>query len=390
MLSSYRPHNSGHDYYAKGIYQITLVVRKHNALLSYLNNDANHPMVSLTDTGMMVQQYWDNIPVHHAARGRKIKVHASVCMPDHFHGVIEVLEDMDVSLGRVVQGFKAACTSGWRKLMYQQPNMAAGGPVGGLAGGFGGSVGSGVGGWSGPLSQPNLAEMLHGMSHKQRAAFYTLRPSLEQPLWDDDYDDTICIDDRHRDAMIHYVEDNPRRAIIRAVMPRFFERRMHVVIDGINYASFGNLFLLRWPKKMQVYCHRRDPLTRQPYEQTEAYQKDCHNWISAVMQGSIVLVTPGISEGEKRIKNLCLEHGFPLIHLQKYPIGPRWKPEKSRFDACLRGSLLILAPWNISEMGAVDNVPAGTDYSQFHNLNTLTSFICHFDRGRIIKCPKSV
>ena len=32
-------------------------------------------------------------------------------MPDHFHGVIEVLEPMQWSLGDIIQAFKASCTS---------------------------------------------------------------------------------------------------------------------------------------------------------------------------------------------------------------------------------------------------------------------------------------
>ena len=53
------------------------------------------------------------------------------------------------------------------------------------------------------------------------------------------------------------------------------------------------------------------------------------------------------------MKNECIDRHFPLIHLQKEPIGPYWKPEKKRFDACAQGTLLILAPWNLEDMGAV-------------------------------------
>ena len=61
-------------------------------------------------------------------------------------------------------------------------------------------------------------------------------------------------------------------------------------------------------------------------------------------------MTPGISGGERLMKNECLERGFPLIHLQKEPIGAYWKPERQRFDACVGGSLLILAPWELDMM----------------------------------------
>ena len=86
--------------------------------------------------------------------------------------------------------------------------------------------------------------------------------------------------------------------------------------------------------------------------------------------GGDVLVTPGISECEKRIKNMALRQRLRLIHLQKEPIGKLWKPERSRFEACASGSLLVLAPWP-------EDMPAfGSDYERFHYLNRLTEAVC--------------
>ena len=78
------------------------------------------------------------------------------------------------------------------------------------------------------------------------------------------------------------------------------------------------------------------------------------------------------------MKNECLDRGFPMIHLQKEPIGAFWKPERRRFDACANGTLLILAPWDLDAMGNVGNAPSDCDYSRFHNLNTLAAEICSF------------
>ena len=79
------------------------------------------------------------------------------------------------------------------------------------------------------------------------------------------------------------------------------------------------------------------------------------------------------------MKDECLDKGFPLIHLQKESIGAFWKPERKRFDACANGSLLILAPWNLDAMESVGGVPSDSDYSRFHNLNTLAAEICAFN-----------
>jgi hypothetical protein len=82
------------------------------------------------------------------------------------------------------------------------------------------------------------------------------------------------------------------------------------------------------------------------------------------------LVTPGVSECEKRIKNMALQRGLRLIHLQAEPMGQYWKPELSRFEACAGGSLLILAPW------AEDMLAFGSDYERFHYLNRLVETVC--------------
>lgn len=178
--------------------------------------------------------------------------------------------------------------------------------------------------------------------------------------------------------MIAYVHDNPRRAILRRLLPDVMQRSLHVQIGGRSYGTFGNLFLLRWACKVQVFCHRRHPATRVPYETTADYARERAAWEAAILNGATVIVTPGISAGELLFKNECLERGYPLIHIQKEPIGPYWKPERRRFEACANGRLLILAPWGLDAMAPVADVPAATDYSRFHNLNALAAEICAF------------
>ena len=104
------------------------------------------------------------------------------------------------------------------------------------------------------------------------------------------------------------------------------------------------------------------------------------------MGGATVIVTPGISRGELLMKNECLEKGYPLIHLQKEPITSFWKPERRRFEACAKGRLLILAPWELDTMQDVNGIPADSDYSRFHNLNKIATDICAFSgEAKIIR-----
>ena len=371
ITASYRPRNPGHDYYGKGTYLITLVVSGREPLLGRLGSDAQHPEVQLSPLGEVAQQTWERIPEKQANHGNKVLVHACVCMPDHFHGVIEVLEPMEWSLGDIMQAFKSVCTTRWQQLQGLSASTER--PIS--------VVRENTPAWLQEKAQKHTDEgsLIRSLSKKQRQEYYALVGREHRPLFDDNYDDTVCLNDRHREAMIAYAHDNPRRAILRRTLPDLMQRCLHVQIGSRSYGAFGNLFLLRWANKLQVQCHRRHPANGQPYETTPDYAQEHDQWLAAILGGATVIVTPGISRGELLMKNECIERGFPLIHIQKEPIGPYWKPERQRFEACANGSLLILAPWGLDEMGAVSGVPSSTDYSRFHNLNTLAAELCAFD-----------
>ncbi len=386
---SYRPRNAGHDYYGRGTYLITLVVSGRERLLSHFAAEVGHDTggghgngggLALTPLGETVREAWLRTPAHAKTHGNSVVVHACVCMPDHFHGVIEVLEPMQWSLGDIIQAFKASCTSWWQQQQGLPSSCDRPIPADCRS--------ERAPAWLQEKAALHSDEgtLIRSLSKKQRQEYYTFVGRQQRPLFDDNYDDTICLDERHRQAMIAYVHDNPRRALLRRLLPDFLRRCLHVQIGGRSYGAFGNLFLLRWPRKVQVMCHRKHPVTGLPYEESDDYDRERSRWEADIMAGATVIVTPGISRGEQQMKNECIDRGFPLIHLQATPIGQYWKPEKRRFEACVRGSLLILAPWNLDTMGAVDYVPADSDYSRFHNLNTLAAEICSFNgEARIMK-----
>ena len=386
MTSAYRPRNAGHDYYGRGTYLITLVVSGREQLLSRLSTEGGRETLTgghalmLTPLGEAVEQVWRKIPEAQAKHGNHVVVHASVCMPDHFHGVIEVLEPMEWSLGDIIQAFKAVCTSQWQRMLGMGASTDR--PI---------SVDVGREGMPGWLREKvqkhgNEGALIRSLSKKQRQEYYALVGRTQQPLFDENYDDTVCLDERHRQAMIAYVHDNPRRALLRRMLPDVMRRCLHVQIGKRSYGAFGNLFLLRWARKIQVFCHRKHPVTGEPYEFTADYANEWQQWETAIMEGCTVIVTPGISGGERLMKKECLDKGFPMIHIQKEPISAFWKPERQRFDACANGTLLILAPWDLDEMGSVGDVPSDSDYSRFHNLNMLAAEICAFDgEAKILK-----
>jgi hypothetical protein len=238
------------------------------------------------------------------------------------------------------------------------------------------------------------------MSRAQRARYYASLPRNQQPLFDDNYDDSVLYAPNQLEAMLAYVHDNPRRAILKARVPQFMQSCLCLTIAGVRYSAFGNFLLLRRPLKAQVFCHRMarmgqltlderlangytalpyppDMRSKVRYIDTQAWEHDREAWIKAA-QNDTVLVTPGISPGERDMKNIAINCRLPLIHLQKEPITK--KPEGERFFACAEGSLLILAPWPED----LDAMPRqfGGDYDRFHNMNLLAEQICAMDVAR--------
>ena len=169
----------------------------------------------------------------------------------------------------------------------------------------------------------------------------------------------VCLMPDHLHMIIRYM--------MRREYPDLFQRVLCVTIGGTRYSAFGNMLLLRQPEKHQVMFHRyTDGI---PTEQTAFWETERQRLTGAAQSGD-VLVNPGVSECEKRIKHIALEERLRMIHVQSEPIGRYWKPERSRFEACASGSLLILAPW-------AEDMPAfASAYARFHYLNRLAERIC--------------
>jgi len=364
---------NNHDYSDRGIYMLTFVVKDRRPILGTLLGpssgpscetstllgpspgpscetsirESSSPRVHLSPIGEAVEREFLNIPAHYP----QISIISQQVMPDHWHGLLFVKETLPSGLDKVISGFKGGCSR----------------------------------------------------------AMWALYGKTDEGLFEKGYNDGIVWRKGQLDKYKRYITDNPRRAWIRKTHPDIMRRCLHIQIDGRDYAAFGNIFLLRKPDKQQIFCHRLEPecsvppvpfdspvrqtFVRRPYELTEAFANEREHWLAAARQG-VVTVTPGISKGEQILKADCLKERLPLIHIQKDPIGPYWKPEESRFNACAEGSLLILAPWSLTEMGETHktltngtkiSIAADSDYSQFHNLNTLAAELCAFDgEARII------
>ena len=210
-------------------------------------------------------------------------------MPDHFHGIVFVREDLPVHFGQIIAGFKYGTTRFWHQ--WLNDNTAAAEPQ--------------------PTRQP-------------------------QPLWTKGYHDRILRGQGQLQRMIDYVHDNPRRLAIKRAHPEFFSVQENIMIHDTKVAVLGNRFLLEWPIKVAVKCSRH--MTQ------DEIAKECERLLTLVRQGA-VLVSPAISIGEKTIIRAAFDAGCPVILLRENGFAPLAKPGGKLMDACAAGKLLLVAPW---------------------------------------------
>ena len=141
----------------------------------------------------------------------------------------------------------------------------------------------------------------------------------------------------------NYIHDNPKRLAIKRMKPDLFRVRQHLRIGNQEYASMGNIFLLKRPEKLQVFMHRSAT--------AEDIQQETARLMAACERGA-VLVTPGISPGEKAIVHAALEQGMPLVLLRENGFSEYEKPHGHYFEACATGTLLLLPPGSTTPTAA--------------------------------------
>lgn len=368
---------NGHDYSAPGTYMLTIVTEgrmplfgtiEGNIRAERLSNDWPH--LNPSPLGKAVFEV--EAPKIHKAYPM-VELWRITIMPDHIHMIVYIREKLPEgkTLGKIVASFKGGCSRAWWRLQEEG-------------------------------KMPLVADTTStGAANRKAAPHMTAAPVQatsvacvnRPPLFSPGYNDRVLKNSRQLQAWKEYLIDNPYRLLVRRTLPSHFQRCLDIKIGDETFSAFGNFLLLKKPEKLQVFCHRKarfSQLTEEektshnityhalpeaptgiPYTETEAFKKEKNSLLDAAFSG-IPLVTPGISDGEKNIMNTCIKLGLPLIHIQQQKINAQWKPEKSRFDACVAGHLLILIPQS-------DNINTESKYSNFHNMNDLAKVICSLD-----------
>ena len=312
-----------HDYQGRCIYLITLVTERRRPLFGELTgrSDAvvgsdNEPRIVLSALGEEVQALFHDIPKWHP----EVQVIAVQMMPDHLHGILFVRENMYKHLGQVISGFKAGCNKAYRRIVLGQEVPCV-------------------------VATPQHTKQAM-QQHAEQTTPKQLGPRQRPPrsaynrneglLFASGYNDRLLLQAGQLDRWLDYLADNPRRLLAKREHPDLFRVQFGLNVAGQQYAAIGNRFLLDRPMKKQVQCSRR--------LSDEDIDKAIEQYLDEARSGT-VLVSPSISEGEKRVMRAALDAHLPLIFLSPMSFSAFTKPGGEFIEACSRGDLLILAPW---------------------------------------------
>ena len=361
----------GHDYSSRRMYLITMTVEGRRPLFGRLvGHDGATPetteaSVELSPLGQRVKDEWLAVTVHHP----EVTAVSLQLMPDHLHGILFVEQQMEGHLSDVIRGFKTSTNKAYRQIVLGQAEAGAAAPpqhsqqaekghadgasavgfsaAGASAAGFSAAEASAAGFSAAGASAAGCAAGVPASSGSSAAGGCAAAvPQSKRDrshesrehglLWTPNYNDHILSNRGELDRWRQYLADNPRRLYLRRRYPELFRVSFGLRIGRFNCSAVGNRFLLAYPKITQVQCS------------THFYESDVQKAVAGYMaaaRGGAVLVSPSLSDGEKRTMRAAFDAGQPQILITANGLGSYSKPGGAFFDACAEGRLLILSPW---------------------------------------------
>lgn len=279
------------NYHGRGIYMLTLCTEGRLPLLGNLTGESPETAsVVPTPLGEAVLKCWEDIPILQKMFAKKksertgqrckrdLSLVACQLMPDHFHGILFVREEMDIAVGDVVRGFMVGCSKAYNKEL----STTEGAPL--------------------------------------------------KPLWEKGYHDRILLHAGQLQNMIAYVKDNPRRLMLKKMHPGNFAVLRNVLWNKHCFSAVGNLRLLDYP---MCAVHVR---SRFSDEEARDYMNNC---ILAARKG-VVLIGAFISPKEKQVQEEAIKEGLPVICLVPHCFSEYYKPNGVFMDACSQGLMLFM------------------------------------------------
>ena len=322
-----------HDYHGRGTYMLTLVVEGRMPLLGKLwgwvdarPGDGDAPKVILSELGVAIAK--EEIPKIHKYYPQ-VEVWRVCIMPDHIHLIVRVKEDL--------RGGQA---------MESLGTEARGGQASALAGGANqAQIGENEAGSSGMTAKREkemgaLGMVIKGFKMGCNKAYwriYGMNTAPRKGLFELGYNDKVLLHERQLEGWKKYLDDNPRRLMVKRMNPGLFTVMQNKEVVGRRCQMVGNCFLLDIPDKVAVVVHRR-------YTEVEL-RRLREEWLACGERGG-VLVSAAISTKEKEVLREAMNRGYRIVLLRENGFPRLYKPCGESFYACSEGLLLQISPWD--------------------------------------------
>lgn len=243
------------------------------------------PNTKISDWGTVVSEELDNLEKKFSCR-----INSRIIMPDHIHFLIYITEYEPRKLGGIISHFKGRCS---RK-------------------------------------------------------FWDLNPQFEdKPFWKGKYNDKVVYAENHLGNFYKYIQENPRKYLIRKEYPQYFYERWAFEFNGETYHAIGNIFLLNQPVRMPVRYSSKYP--------GGYFDKLKEYWKVNSKNGDVIIST-FINPEERAVTKECVNLGAKLIWIKPDGFPPRSAVKGDlAYKMAAEGRLLMIAP--------------ATYHTQRHNLS---------------------
>ena len=367
---------------------ITLVAEQRGTPFGELAESENgRIIVKLTSLGQEVERQLHELPKH--AEG--LTILRLIVMPDHVHVVLQITQPLQHHLGTLVRGFKYGTT-----VKYLRDLDAHFGGTHRISGSRPSATQRAAASAQTKADKP-LSTQPPTTCNPQPSLAAPSSPSIHlvPPLWSEGYHDRILYGRHQLSRMLHYVSDNPRRGWIKHQHRDLFYNKhllqIPLTIDQARWLlrearcigamqelkdvlrveqlppgdscwqplswwrpgeraipgaqlratlcmkAMGNQFLIDEALLLPVRISR-SILPAALQEQKTTLLQRCEN------EGAVI-ITPGISPGEKAVLSATLDAGFSAIRLLATAMSDVWAPSEPFLTPISQGRLLFLSPW---------------------------------------------
>ena len=321
-----------HDYHEKGTYMLTLVVEGRMPLLGRLEGrvnarpgDGDAPKVMLSELGTAIVT--EEIPKINRYYPQ-VEVWKVCIMPDHVHLIVRVKEDLRgdqamESLGTEARGGQTSAETMENAAALTSQEKADSMGMTAKRGKEMDSLGMVVKGFK--LGCNRAYRRIYGMKKMTGKGLFELG-----------YNDKLLLHEGQLKGWKKYLDDNPRRLMVKRMNPELFTVMLNKVVAGRRCQMVGNCFLLDIPDKVAVIVHRR-------YSEEDLCRLR-KEWLACGERGG-VLVSAAISIKEKEVLREAMNRGYRIVLLRENGFPRLYKPCGESFDACSEGLLLQISPW---------------------------------------------